>query len=206
MKKYIIFDFDGTLANSKHVTTKILEELAEEHHFPKVGPNQIALLQEKAESVEQFQMIAGQFYQKFKEALPEVQLFSGISEMLLDLHNKGFRLAVISSNEESNIRTYFQSQGLDFISEIYTSSNLLGKDAMIEEFCKKHQLQRDEVIYVGDEVRDYKACQKTEIDMIFVRWGFGEEELVQAIYYADTPADIIKYAICEKEKKSESTL
>ena len=206
MKKYIIFDFDGTLANSKQVTTKILEELAEEYHFPKVGPEQIALLQESADSAEQFQMIVEQFYLKFKNALHDIQLFDGIYEVLLDLHHKGFGLAVISSNEESNIRTYFQNHGLDFISEIYTSSNLLGKDVMIEEFCRKRQLQKEEVIYVGDEVRDYRACQKTEVDMIFVRWGFGEEELVQATYYADAPADILKYAIYEKEKKSDSTL
>lgn len=197
MRKYVIFDFDGTLADSKHISIQILEQLADQYGFPKVGPDQIALLQKHAESVEQFQMVAGQFYQKFREALPHITLFKGIKETLYELHSSGFGLAVISSNEESNIRAYFQNQGIDFITEVYTSSNLMGKDIMIEEFCEKNALQKEEVIYVGDEMRDLIACQKTGVDMIWVRWGFGTDNQ-SATYYADVPADIVEYAKLEK--------
>ncbi|MGM9927066.1 MAG: HAD-IA family hydrolase [Bacillus sp. (in: firmicutes)] len=196
MKKYVIFDFDGTLANSKEVATKVLHQLADDYQFPKIDLEQIASLQGYAESVEQFERIAEQFYKRYKESLHEIHLFDGIKEMLQQLHDSGKLLAVISSNEESNIRAYFQKQEIAFISEVYTSSNLLGKDIMIDRFCEKHQIDKREVIYVGDELRDLRACKKSGVDMIWVRWGFGSEAQVQhegPTYYAETPNDIIDF-------------
>ena len=53
------------------------------------------------------------------------------------------------------------------------------------------------VICAGDEMSDLIASEKTGVDMIWVRWGFGTDNQ-SATYYADVPADIVEYAKLEK--------
>ena len=36
MKKYIVFDFDGTLADSEKVAFRVINELADRYGFPKI--------------------------------------------------------------------------------------------------------------------------------------------------------------------------
>jgi len=193
MKKWVIFDFDGTLANSKAVAFQVINRLAELHGFPKFEREKTMQGQEKS-LLSQFPLIANDFYALYKESIKEIPLFEGIREVLKGLRNKDVQIAVISSNEESNIRQYFQDQGIDFITEVYTSSDLYGKDTMIDTFCENHGLSKNDVIYVGDEVRDIRACHKSGVDVIWVNWGYDAEE--QAVpekptYTAKEPAELL---------------
>lgn len=195
MKKWIIFDFDGTLANSKAVAFQVINRLADIHGFPRFSTEKAATMQGQEKSLlSQFPLIADDFYKLYKESLKEIPLFNGIREILIKLRDNGMQIAVISSNEERNIRQYFLEQGIDFITEVYTSSDLYGKDTMIDAFCQKHRLSKDEVIYVGDEVRDIHACHKSGIDVIWVNWGYDTAE--QAIpekptFTAKEPAELL---------------
>ena len=196
MKKFVIFDFDGTLADAKQVVFDTVNILAGQFGFPPLSEDQMDHM--KNVSSEQYQLIAKDFYALYKQSLHKIQLFDGIREVLQTLEQKGIGIAVISSNEESNIREYFELQDIESINEIYTSSDLYGKDVMIDRFLEQHQLQKQDVLYVGDEVRDILACQKSEIDIVWVNWGYSTEEDVETIkptYYAKTPNDIVKYAL-----------
>ncbi|MGN1387319.1 MAG: HAD-IA family hydrolase [Bacillus sp. (in: firmicutes)] len=195
MKKCVIFDFDGTLANSKAVAFQVINQLADIYGFPKFSPEKAMIMHGQEKSLlTQFPIIANDFYKLYKEALQEIPLFDGIREVLLQLKDLGVEIAVISSNEESNIRQYFRSQGMDFITEVYTSSDLYGKDTMIDAFCDKHQLSKDEVLYVGDEVRDIRACHKSGISVVWVNWGYDTEEHAlteKPTYTATEPAELL---------------
>ena len=99
-----------------------------------------------------------------------------------------------TSNERSNILQYLLDRGIDFISEVYTSSDLYGKDKMIETFCEKHSLSKEDVIYIGDEVRDIRACHKSGVAVIWVNWGYDTAEQAvpeQPSYMAKEPAELL---------------
>ncbi|MBD3107030.1 HAD hydrolase-like protein [Bacillus sp. AGMB 02131] len=125
MKKCAIFDFDGTLANSKAVALGVINQLAETHGFPKFSPEKATMMhgQEKT-LLSKFPLIADDFYRLYKESIQEIPLFDGIRDLLVQLRNLGVEIAVISSNEESNIREYFLNHGMSFITEVYTSNDL----------------------------------------------------------------------------------
>ena len=99
-----------------------------------------------------------------------------------------------NSSTNLNILQYLLDRGIDFISEVYTSSDLYGKDKMIDTFCEKHSLSKNDVIYVGDEVRDIRACHKSGVDVIWVNWGYDTAE--QAVpekptHTAKEPAELL---------------
>lgn len=197
MKQYVIFDFDGTLADSQGVAVQTINRLADKYGFPQINPENFSHVMKMDASLQDFSLIANEFYSLYKESLNQIQLFDGMKDVLLQLYEQGFGVAVISSNEESNIRSYFATQGLEFITDIYTSSNLFGKDEMLNQFCEKYNVQKNDLLYVGDEVRDIQACHRCGVSVVWVPWGYANEAHIHSenpTYRAKTPVDILMYA------------
>ncbi|WP_042351161.1 HAD hydrolase-like protein [Bacillus massiliigorillae] len=197
MKQYVIFDFDGTLADSQEVAVQSINQLAGKYGFPQVDREGFSKVMKDSATLEDFSLIANEFYSLYKESLNQIRLFDGMKDVLLQLHEQGYGIAVISSNEESNIRAYFATQGLEFITDIYTSSNLFGKDEMLNQFSDKYKVAKNDLLYVGDEVRDIQACHRCGVSVVWVPWGYAEEGHIRPekpTYKAKTPADILMYA------------
>lgn len=137
---------------------------------------------------------AGEFYDLYRQSLKQVRLFDGIKELLAELNQRGFHLAIISSNSECNIRAFLQKHQVDDIGQILCSNQIFGKHKVIAKFLKTTKVTHSEVIYVGDEQRDIVACKKMGIKIIWVKWGFDLVDLVKKEspdYMADTPGEIL---------------
>jgi phosphoglycolate phosphatase len=204
--KYLVFDFDGTLVDSKAAFITIFNQLAEKHQFRKLEVAHLNTLRQMSirERCEELQvpmykipLLAAEVYRKYQRALHNVHLFPGIKEMLQHLNNEGFQLAILSSNSEANIRAFLQHQEIDSISQVICSRYIFGKDKLLLRFLKTQKLSPAEVLYVGDEQRDMVACRQVRIKMIWVNWGYDAFELVQPLqpdFIAYQPGDIIAIA------------
>lgn len=203
MIQYILFDFDGTLVNSKEIAVSILNQLAAKHNFKKVGKQDIKYLRTLS-ILERCRFLNLPFYKVpwivlesralYKSYIQKLLLFDGIKSMLEELQNQGFDLAVLSSNSESNIRTFLQKNQIESFKTIFTSSNIFGKDAVIKRFLKTHKLSNSQVIYVGDELRDIIACRKSGIGVIWVSWGYDSIEALREVkpdFIVNRPEEIL---------------
>ena len=115
--------------------------------------------------------IQPEFIALYGENLEKIHLFDGMLELLLACHKKGYRIAVLSSNAVENIRAFFGRHSLPFDLEIVSSNGLFGKHKTIKEFAKEHGVTVSDLLYIGDEIRDVKACNRCGADIAFVRWG-----------------------------------
>jgi phosphoglycolate phosphatase len=203
MIQHVLFDFDGTLADSKEMALAILNRLAEKHQFRKITPEDIEALR-KLSIVERCRWLGVPLYKipllsvearaLYKSSLPQLQPFPGIREMLLALRHRGYRLSVLSSNSEGNIRAFLHRNGIDAISTVSGSSAIFGKDAAIRQYLKTHRLGGSQVIYVGDEARDVLACRKCGVPVIWVGWGYDAPEAVRPLspdYVVQAPEEIL---------------
>ncbi len=189
MIKYIIFDFDGTLADSKEAFLRAWNKLSEKYKYEKLKVEDYELMRglsikERSKHVNfpmhKLPLFMPEFLKVYRESITEITLFDGMKELLRDLEKSGYRAAIISSNAEKNIREFLLHNGLDNITEVLCSSRIFGKDKIINKFLKKHNLQQAEVIYVGDECRDIVACKKAGVKVIWVGWGYDAAEIAQA--------------------------
>ena len=60
---------------------------------------------------------------------------------------------------------------------------------------EKHNLKPQEIIYVGDEVRDIQACKKIGVKIIAVSWGYNSKEILdreKPDYLVNKPIEIPK--------------
>ena len=56
---------------------------------------------------------------------------------------------------------------------MYNDARIFGKEKLFNKFLKKESIEKKNIIYVGDEIRDILACQKVGIKIISVTWGFN---------------------------------
>ncbi|NJM38353.1 MAG: HAD hydrolase-like protein, partial [Akkermansiaceae bacterium] len=80
----------------------------------------------------------------------------------------------------------------DFIS---STSKLTGKAKHLKAIRKTFSLRPEELLYIGDELRDVKASQKAGIPVAAVTWGFNSRESLAASepnYIFDSPADFLQ--------------
>lgn len=204
---YIIFDFDGTLADSNQLLMKAWNTFADKYHYTPVTLDDLTIsrnlsIQERARKyrfpMHKLPIILPKFYRFFKDHMEEVQLFNGIKEMLDTLSAKGFTIIILSSNAKENIESLLQREEVTCVSQILTSSKLFSKDAVLKKFMKKQQVAPEEILYVGDELRDIVACNKVNIPFMWVSWGLDGFELIRKEnpkYIVHTPDELI-HTLC----------
>lgn len=204
MNKFIIFDFDGTLVDSKDVSISVFNQLADKHKFKKINPNDFESLRrlsimERCKAVNfplyKIPFLAGEAYVLYKSSSSNLVLFDGIKNLLDKLKNKGYSLAIISSNSEYNIREFLQKNQIDYIKDVFCSNNIFGKDKIIKYFLKFHKLKKSDVIYVGDEIRDIVGCKKAGVKVIWVGWGYDVIDMAKQEspdYMVNSPIEILE--------------
>lgn len=189
MFKYVIFDFDGTVADSYEVFISVYNQIAAKKAYRQIESGNLQYLRSltipercKYLNVPMYRipLIASEFLSLYKTELQQVKLFDGIKELLVGLNDLGCQTAIISSNTEQNITRFLLSNNVESISKIYCKASLFGKDKLIAKFLKKYDLCANQVLYVGDETRDIIACQKVGVKIAWVEWGYDNKETAAA--------------------------
>ena len=177
----IIFDFDGTIADTFHYVSDFL-----------AGSAGIASLTDKdRQKLRALSMLAmarqlghpwwklpNLFFKgrlRMGEAIEHIQPFTGMPEVIHKLHAEGHELFILSSNNVHNVRTFLKRHGLrTYFLEIYGGVGLFGKAPALRRLIKEHQLDLRACLYIGDELRDVEAAQSLKLRVIAVSWGFAK--------------------------------
>lgn len=168
--KYIIFDFDGTLADSTAVFASAWNTLAQKYKFKGIEFKEIESLKKlsMAERSKLFDfpmyklpMILPQFYRLYRQSLNEVHLYEGIKDVLTEIDKKGYKILIISSNSQENILEFLKMNGIQCVSNVLCSNRIFGKDKVLKKFLKDSSSTASDVLYIGDEQRDIVACKKS---------------------------------------------
>lgn len=184
----VLFDFDGTLADSAPWFLSELHGLADRHRFRKLKAAELAHLRGrtsreiiKAFGVRWWRMpaIARDLRRRSAEAAHTIPLFPGIPELLADLSAAGVALGVVSSNGEATVRAVL-GPSADLISQYGCGVSMFGKARIMSALRRRQGVAEDAVLCVGDEVRDIEAARKAGLAAAAVTWGYANETALLA--------------------------
>jgi len=187
MIKHIIFDFDGTVVDSRYLAVELFNQLAVKYGFRKIKETEFEFFRslsitERCKTIHapiyMIPLIYTELKRGYQKSTTHLRVFPGIKKLLKRLKEKGFKLSIISSNSVDNINKFLRKNNIDVFDNVYSSRNYFGKDKALNFFLKKHKLKGKDVVYIGDERRDIVACRKNNIKIISVSWGFDSIELL----------------------------
>ena len=188
--KVIIFDFDGTIADSFEAVLKISNQLAAEFGYPKAQPEDISRLKNlssrevvRQSKVSPFKLpfLLRRLRYELNQEIHRLKPIPGMKSALLRLKQQGNQLGIVTSNSCENVAAFLEAQELSDVFDFVGSGlALFGKGRVIQRILKQHQLNPADVIYVGDETRDIEAARKIGIQVIAVSWGFNSSQALAA--------------------------
>lgn len=184
--KVIIFDFDGTLADTLDAIVSITNRLARNFGYKQTDPEQLAqirnlnsreIIKQSGVSIFKIPFLLRKLKADLHNEIPYLCPIDGIKEALINLKNEGHLLGILTSNSEDNVKLFLKKHGMEnLFSFIYSESTLFSKHKVLQKFMKQHKLYPDEVVYVGDETRDIESSKKIKVKVIAVSWGFNTRE------------------------------
>ena len=190
MKKIVIFDMDGTLVDSSLTIVNAINHVRKNLNLPALEKE---LILEKVndpdlDPAEYFYEVSAftpeheawfsQYYTNNHER--ELQLYSGITQLLTKLKEQGFKLAVATNSYRgSTIESLSHLNILDYFDSLACYDDVgRGKPApdMLEKNLNDTNIKAEDAIFIGDSERDMLASKSAKIDYIMINWGFSDYE------------------------------
>jgi phosphoglycolate phosphatase len=205
--KSVIFDFDGTIADSLNASIAIGNRLAQEYGIEPVTPEKLErwqhlgakeILQELNISVFRLPGMLRRFKSEVRHEVGQFPIAPGMRETIVALWDKEYKLGVVTSNSAGNVRAFLTQQGIEHLFDFVESCpHLLGKERVLRRLARQYHLDLGKMLYVGDETRDIDAAKKIHVRSVAVTWGFNSIAALrshQPDYMIDQPRQLIEIA------------
>ena len=202
--KAVIFDFDGTIADTLPLSINIAIKINDE----------LKLIRKEEIDLEAFRSISTEdFIKRLKlprykiiyyllrirsilgKNIDKVEVFSGIKDVLFQLKKYNIKLAIVSTNSVKNIKKFIKINNIELFDFIASPLFPINKKKAIGRVINNLGISPKNIIYVGDETRYIKAAHDNNLRAISVAWGFHFRNLLiryNPDYVVDNAKDLLK--------------
>lgn len=201
----VIFDFDGTIANTLEPLLAIANQLATEFNYSPITIDELKQLQQldTREIIRQSNIpllkipfLLRRIRTELNRQIANVQPIVGIPEALSTLKQHDHSLGIVTSNSEKNVADFLAYHHLtDLFSFVKSGTTIFGKHRVIHRLLKQEKIALNRSIYVGDETRDIESAKAINMKIISVCWGFNDHtvlEQYQPDQLIEQPQDLLR--------------
>lgn len=214
MKKYVIFDLDGTLLNTiadlGNACNHALQQAGFSTHplsaYNYMVGNGVRKLLERAEpdaGPDTIDTLLKYFREYYDDhCMDMTKPYPGIPELLMDLRDRDIALAVTSNKYQAAVEKIIGH----YFGDIQFAC-VLGEDgerprkpdpSIVFEALNIHPTPKKEVLYVGDSAVDMETARRACLESCGVTWGFRPVSELQSAYadnIVSKPSEILDIAI-----------
>jgi len=190
----IIFDWDGTLVDSIDWITRCLQKAGELCGFDepdrRSAKDVIGLSTEKAiqtlfpnaDEQARKQLVACYSHEYFSRPLSRDDLFPGVYDMLVQLRQSGYQLAVATGKNRVGLQKALQGTGTEHLFCVTRCADETASKpdpTMLIEIMQQANATRERTLMVGDTSHDLQMAINAQISAIAVSCGAHSEEFLQ---------------------------
>jgi len=200
----VIFDFDGTIANTLDSIIAIMNKLSNEFGFRPIreedreylrGKRPREILKHLGISMFKLPFVVRKARREINSHIELLHPSVDLLPVLKLLKKNNCKLGIVTTNIEENVMKFLHSNNLDQFDIFYTTRKVFGKDRTISRILKDMKLEKSDVYYVGDEVRDVEAGKKAGVQTVAVSWGYNTREALSKehpSFVIDSPEELGK--------------
>lgn len=181
--RLVLFDFDGTLADSFAFFAGVFDAVARRHGFAPLAAADLPALRRMPVAAAlahigiprwKLPAVARDLVARMREDGQGVRLFDGIGAALDGLASRGLALGVVSSNARDNVlRTLGPRHAAQF-RYIECGMSVFGKAPRIRRILRQAGCAPREALFVGDTESDLEAARAAGVPFGAVAWGYGD--------------------------------
>ncbi|MGJ8676078.1 MAG: HAD hydrolase-like protein [Akkermansiaceae bacterium] len=200
----LIFDFDGTIADTLDEALKIYNQMAgefslrpvEESELPHLRTMGLSTLLDHLEiSKLKVPKLLYRGKKILKARIPQIPMIQGMKEVLIELRNEVEYFGILTSNSVENATLFLEAHGVaDLFNFVSSTSKLTGKSRYLKRILKEYELSPEELIYIGDETRDVISAHKAGVSVVAVTFGFNAKMALaaeQPTHLCDSPQELV---------------
>lgn len=196
----IMFDFDGTIANTLKLADQVYLELSNRYNLKRFTKDEIHELKHlsfqerlKMHHINIFKL--PRMMRRTRKIVSKIILttdpFIGMKELIQALKDEGYIVTIVSSNSKKNIMSFLNHHDFPHFDAILGNASIFGKDRLIQKLMKRYP--KGKPLYVGDELRDIISTQEVHCPMVAVTWGYDDKETLikdEPDYIADSITEL----------------
>ncbi len=188
-QKVVIFDFDGTLADTVPIIRAIYDDVAKKNKLTAMTDEDYLMLRKgtigdarKWSGIHwwQWPMIVRSMKKLIAVESEKVRLFPGVVDMINELHDNDVEVYILSRNLpeviERTLERYKQQKRVHILHR--RKRSLGSKASVIKKLVRTHNIDAHSVWMIGDEVRDIQAANRAGVQSVAVTWGLQDESIL----------------------------
>lgn len=202
--KVLIFDFDGTIADTFHSMIEISNHLAGEFNFKKIEAHEVEDYKDKTSqemlkllnvSILKVPRIALRAKKELNKKIHTIKPVKGLTEILREIKSLDYKMGILTSNSLENVNKFLKHHDLDLFDFVVTSSRFWGKNHGLKKLILQKGYAPQDILYVGDETRDIEAARKSGISITAVTWGYNSFQALKNFkpdYILHSPQELLQ--------------
>lgn len=184
MKKYIVFDFDGTLLDTDQLIIDSWQavfrrfrgkEADEELILSTFGETVVNTVKELFADEKLEDVIEVYREYQYAHSAGAYKLYDGIKELLDELIERGYSLSIVTSRLANTSMQYLEEMGIKDKFDVIITANDVAEHkpepGPLLAALEKLGAEREEAIMLGDTRFDIGCCKNAGVDSILVGWG-----------------------------------
>ena len=193
MKKYIIWDWNGTIVDDAGIALDAVNDMLREQHRPEITLEEyrnamdtpILRFYEQFFDMKatDFNWITERFQSGYEDHKDQLRLHEGVEGLLEYCRQKGCHQIILSSSATRIIQFYAKLFGVaDYFEAVLGADDLLaaGKIERAVGYFEQNKIPKAETVMIGDSVHDFDVSQALGIDCILMSGGHQDLQSLQS--------------------------
>lgn len=212
MKKYVIFDLDGTLVDTIPGLMVSINKLMEEYNYPYrynyedvktlINGGAIAFYLKaihQSEFKEENKAEFEEFLKLYKEYQVLAKPFKDVVKVLKKLEKLGISLMIYTNKPHeitlALVNLLFSDIKFDFVHGNIPGDVPKPDITLMQNYLDEHNLSNLEGLYVGDSIVDILTAHNLKMDMLFCKYGYSAKEYLNRddVIYIDEFSEVLNY-------------
>lgn len=203
-KPTILFDFDGTLAETMMLIHNVFNQLSGVYRYRHLPEDEIETVRHL--NIHEFIEYVGIPYWKvpiiaiharrrMHSDIHEVHPPKGLADILTKIHESGqYEMDILTSNRRKNVLKFLDEHAMGWFDEVHCTHSVLSKKRRVKKYIREKGLDPQNLYYVGDTSIDIESARLAGTKSVAVTWGLNTAQVLARAnpdHLVDTPIELL---------------